>query len=159
MKINFNQNREKAVITGIIDAGHHMWNDKKIQSLYVEFTTIKNGKLTENVYYSFLTVNNYPESAFMIMLKSMDVDISDLSDYDLDEIIGSEVSIKIDFEKGKSPKIEIIEYYGKTSISSEDINPISFSLQKDDFDNETFDTLPDFIQKYIMSSDEYKVLR
>jgi hypothetical protein len=87
----------------------------------------------------------------------------ELEGFDLKKVLGAPALVTVVHETGKTGKsyanIASIAKLPKSMKCPKQINPsVNFSLDPEDFDQEVYDNLPEWMQKKIAESDEFKAI-
>lgn len=87
----------------------------------------------------------------------------ELEGFDLKKVLGAPALVTVVHEQSKAGKlfanIASIAKLPKSMKCPKQINPsVNFSLEPDDFDQEVYDDLPEWMQKKIAESDEFKAI-
>lgn len=147
---NYNHiNRQTAVVSGIIDAGHHA---NGVHSIYIQYTEIDtNENLGESTYQS-LAVGG---EDFTETMNILELDLSS-QDLDLNPIIGKIAEFEIDYSSAAYPIFREMEFIEECDLTEEELDPIILEMDDPDIAIEDYDDLPEFIIRRVKASTEFK---
>jgi hypothetical protein len=152
---------KQAIVTGIIDVGHHIFKNKTYHNFYILFTQLnRHGDLDHaKKRYKLLSFSNHPASNFikiLVTLELVDKYNSNKRISSLEELIGSIVYLEVDPKHEPYPIINVKKYIGTTNLSDEQLDADFISLQNKEFNLNDFEKHPYYIKNKVLESTEYK---
>lgn len=149
-----------AIVTGIIDVGHHINKKVTYHSFYIVFTQLNRHSDLDHSKkrYKLLTFSNHSASEFMRILFTLEFDdeyrhnkrISSLK-----ELIRSIVYLELDLEHKPYPIINEKKYIGESHLSYQQLDADFISIQEETFYTNGFERHPYYVKKRMLKSTEY----